>query len=97
MLLHIQQAVYDFGTVLTTRRVAFEALRVFAVYTVWLIVRALYRLFFHPLAGFPGRRTAAVSPWWLYRASTSRQPEEIFEKLHEEYGEEDSRESNTTY
>lgn len=52
---------------------------------VWLILRSLYYLYFHPLATFPGPRRAAVSTLWLYYVSRRGQPEETFEELHKKY------------
>lgn len=50
------------------------------------VVRSVYRLYFHPLARFPGPRAAALSNRWLYGISMQGNPEAEFQKLHEEYG-----------
>jgi len=47
--------------------------------------RVIYLLFFHPLAVFPGPRTAALSTWWIYRISKTGQAEQVFERLHRKY------------
>lgn len=51
----------------------------------YLVARAVYLLYFHPLAAFPGPRKAALSTWWLYRIQTAGRAEQVFEKLHEKY------------
>ncbi|TKA75497.1 hypothetical protein B0A55_04648 [Friedmanniomyces simplex] len=73
------------GHVLPSRQFSIWALRLALLYVVWMISKAVYNIYFHPLARFPGRRIAAISPWWLYLQGMTRQPEEIFEKLHKEY------------
>lgn len=32
--------------------------------TLWMVVKSVYNLYFHPLARFPGPRFAAASSWW---------------------------------
>ncbi|OAL43320.1 cytochrome P450 [Pyrenochaeta sp. DS3sAY3a] len=51
----------------------------------WGIVRAIYLLYFHPLASFPGPYQAIFSTWWLYAVSKSGQTEEVLEQLHKKY------------
>lgn len=52
---------------------------------VWL--RSIYRVHFHPLANFAGPREAAVSRYWEYKITTAKgaYPEKVYEKLHKEY------------
>lgn len=62
-----------------------------AVFLLFLFItykasQAVYRLYFHPLASFPGPREAALSNAWLYRLSATGKAEETFERLHQEYG-----------
>jgi hypothetical protein len=47
--------------------------------------RAVYLLYFHPLASFPGPYKAALSTWWQYGLSKSGKTEEILEQLHQKY------------
>ncbi|KAK1996637.1 cytochrome P450 [Colletotrichum falcatum] len=43
--------------------------------TVFLVVRAIYLLYFHPLAKFPGPKFAAISDiWYMYHWFTGRYP-----------------------
>lgn len=49
-------------------------------------LRALGRIYFHPLSKFPGPLEAAVSDAWLYKVSEAGRQEEEFERLHELYG-----------
>jgi hypothetical protein len=53
---------------------------------VYKASQAIYRLYFHPLAGFPGLREAALSETWLYKLSEAGQQEQEFERLHKKYG-----------
>ena len=55
---------------------------------VWGLCLALYRLFWSPLAKFPGRRLAVSSMWYEFYHQVvkgGRYPWEI-QKMHEEYG-----------
>ena len=49
-------------------------------------IRAVYLLYFHPLASFPGPYQAALSNWWQYSLSKTGQQEETLEQLHRSYG-----------
>lgn len=53
--------------------------------SAWGFFRAVYLLYFHPLASFPGPCKAALSTWWLYILSKSGQTEEVLERLHKKY------------
>lgn len=60
----------------------------FVAYVAYLLARALYRLYLHPLAKFPGPKTAAVTSWYeayfeiLLRGQYYKQ----IAKLHDQYG-----------
>jgi cytochrome P450 len=47
---------------------------------------AVYRLFYHPLAQYPGPKLAACSQLWFMRAWTSGRYPFIMKELHEAYG-----------
>ncbi|KAI0389780.1 cytochrome P450 [Xylariaceae sp. FL0594] len=52
----------------------------------YLVIQAVYNLYFHPLAKYPGPRLAAISPlWWIYAWLSGRYPK-IIRKAHEKYG-----------
>lgn len=54
---------------------------------VWLVI---YRLFFSPLAKFPGSKLAAATGWYEFYWEWVHKGKYIFqiEKMHEKYGEE---------
>lgn len=56
---------------------------------LWMLARALYRLFFHPLAAFPGPRQAAVSGLYEFYHDAIQQGRyfRVIEQMHEQYGE----------
>ncbi|KAH7233411.1 cytochrome P450 [Fusarium tricinctum] len=54
--------------------------------TLWTIHTVVYRLYFHPLAKFPGPRLAACSEFWFIRAMTSGRHSFDMSKLHRKYG-----------
>ena len=62
--------------------------------TIWLVYCAVlitYRLFFHPLASFPGRKLAAATRWYefYYDCLKGDGGEYMWEvdQMHEKYGE----------
>jgi hypothetical protein len=59
-----------------------------AGYVIQLILRAAYRLYFHPLAHFPGPKTAAVTRWYEHYWAIYRRGkfEQQIERLHAQYG-----------
>ena len=63
------------------------SLAVVLAYGISLIV---YRLFFHPLAKFPGSKWAAATGWYEFYFDVLKKPGGAFmyeiEKMHEKYG-----------
>lgn len=53
---------------------------------VYVVVRAVYNLYFHPLAKFPGPKLAAISPIFFARTSINGRSIDIMKALHEKYG-----------
>ncbi|EFQ97138.1 hypothetical protein MGYG_00181 [Nannizzia gypsea CBS 118893] len=58
------------------------------VFLLYLISLAVYRLFLHPLAGYPGRKLAALSVWYEFFYDGIQKGRYTFEiqRMHEEYG-----------
>ena len=58
-----------------------------SVYTICLVI---YRLYFHPLAGFPGPRLAAATEWWEFKIDFFKGTGGLFaaelDRLHDVYG-----------
>lgn len=59
-----------------------------AVVLAYAVVLPLYRLYFHPLAAFPGPKCAAVTSWYEFFHDILRKGQFIWtiEQLHEQYG-----------
>lgn len=57
-------------------------------YIVYWFGLVIYRLYFHPLAGFPGPRLAAATSWWEFYYDIVKDGELVFQLpgLHEKYG-----------
>lgn len=53
---------------------------------MYFLAKCIYRLYFHPLAKYPGPRLAAVSEIWNMRASASGVQPFIMQDLHRQYG-----------
>jgi len=53
-----------------------------------LIIRAIYRITFHPLARFPGPKLAAITSLWAASYDLSKQDSLIkhLHALHDQYG-----------
>lgn len=54
----------------------------------YVVALAVYRLYLHPLANFPGPRIAAVTSWYegYYEVVKNGQYSRKISKLHDEYG-----------
>jgi hypothetical protein len=59
-----------------------------ASWALYLIAGAVYRLYFHPLARFPGPKIAAVTAWYETYHDLIRRGMFVWEleKMHEKYG-----------
>lgn len=59
-----------------------------ACLTIYTISLAIYRLYFSPLAKFPGRKLAILSLWYEFYYQVVLGGKYIWEveKMHEEYG-----------
>ncbi|EXK80500.1 hypothetical protein FOQG_14994 [Fusarium oxysporum f. sp. raphani 54005] len=54
---------------------------------IWISVLVIYRLFFHPLAQYPGPKLAACSQIWFIQVWTSgRYPFVMRHQVHDKYG-----------
>lgn len=55
---------------------------------LYLVSLVIYRLLFHPLAGFPGPKLAAVTRWYEGFYDIVRDGEYTFQiaRLHKQYG-----------
>jgi hypothetical protein len=60
----------------------------FLVYLVYLLGLVIYRLYFHPLANFPGPKYAAVSRWHEFYYEVIKKGQFTFkvQELHKQYG-----------
>ena len=66
---------------------SFEIAMVVVLFALILnLFRAIYLLYFHPLASFPGPYKAALSTWWQYSLSKTGRTEQVLEQLHKKYG-----------
>ncbi|KAL4783539.1 cytochrome P450 [Aspergillus varians] len=55
-------------------------------YTVYLVLRSIYRITFHPLAKYPGPKLGAISQLWLARSWYYGNYFQDIEELHKKYG-----------
>jgi hypothetical protein len=58
------------------------------LFTLYLAALAVYRLYWHPLAKFPGPRLAAVTSWYeaYYEIALTGQYWKQISLLHDQYG-----------
>jgi hypothetical protein len=79
------------------QQIALGSLKVGIAYSIFWILRATYRLFFHPLARYPGSKFAAVSkPWYEWYWNFHQKGMLLFEieRLHERLGKTSLPEAN---
>ena len=59
-----------------------------SIYCVYVVGLVIYRLYFHPLAKYPGPRHAAISRWpeFYYEVVQKGQFSKIVEGYHDKYG-----------
>ena len=57
-------------------------------YIFYLVALVVYRLYFHPLARFPGPKYAAISRWHEFYYEVVKQGQYTFkiQELHKQYG-----------
>jgi hypothetical protein len=67
--------------------IAFPA-AAFVLWIVFLVSLAIYRLYFHPLAKFPGPKLAALTKWYefYYEAILRGQFTFRIQEMHKKYG-----------
>jgi hypothetical protein len=63
-------------------------LTLFAAYASYLVGLVVYRLYFHPLAKFPGPKYAAISRWHEFYYEVVLKGKFTFkvQELHKQYG-----------
>lgn len=65
----------------------YVAAGIVGAFTVYSIVLVVYRLWFHPLAGFPGPKLLAATTWYeAYVDLVHHDFPERLAKIHEKYG-----------
>ncbi len=59
-----------------------------AVFLLYVFALSVYRLYFSPIAKFPGRRLAAVTLWYEFYYQVIKGGRYVWEveKMHQEYG-----------
>lgn len=59
-----------------------------SLYLLHLAVTAIYNIWFHPLAKFPGPKIAVIGPWYEFYHDVIRDGRYLWkiEKMHEIYG-----------
>ena len=68
---------------------AHPVLAAIAAYALYVLGLVIYRLYFHPLAKFPGPKYAAISRWheFYYEVVLKGQFTFKVQELHKQYGE----------
>ncbi len=59
-----------------------------AVFLLWILGGAIYRLYLSPLAKFPGRKLAILTLWYEFYYNAIKGGRYVWEieKMHQEYG-----------
>ncbi|KAI1498688.1 cytochrome P450 [Biscogniauxia marginata] len=71
----------------TPHGIALQVIAIAGVLTIsYFACVAIYRLYFHPLAKFPGPKLAAISDLWYVRAWTGGRYPFIMQEMHAKYG-----------
>lgn len=68
--------------------ISYAAVVAFVTWTVYLLGLVIYRLYFHPLAKFPGPKYAAISRWHEYYHDVHRKGQFTFaiQEYHRKHG-----------
>jgi hypothetical protein len=77
-LLYLRQYIYLSSTVIT----------IVSISTLYVLYLVIYRLFFSPIAGFPGPTSAALTGWYEFYYDVVKKGKYLFEieKMHDKYG-----------
>lgn len=61
---------------------------VFLAITVYTVYQSVYRLYFSPIAKFPGRKLAALTLWYQFYFDVVKRGTYVWKikEMHEEYG-----------
>ncbi len=61
---------------------------VFLAITVYTVYQSVYRLYFSPIAKFPGRKLAALTLWYHFYFDVVKRGTYVWKikEMHEEYG-----------
>lgn len=76
----------EFLDIVTTQSYPNLLLVLFAVFISYVLSTAIYRLYFHPLAKYPGPFWARLSTWPSYLATVKQDRHVWLYKLQQEYG-----------
>lgn len=61
-----------------------------SLWIIWGILLVVYRLYFHPLSGIPGRKLACATQWYEFYYDVLKWPGGQYwyevDKMHDRYG-----------
>lgn len=69
-----------------TRVIMAGSLAIPILWATFAAISAFYNIHLHPLAKFPGPQAACLSQKWVLAQSKTGRAEEVFERLHKQYG-----------